>query len=146
MTTRAVRTPDGSVSITLRTSHASRWNLGKPEYDFGGFLQPVDAAPILNETKAGSGIPVKFRLGGNRGLGISVRGYPASRRVDCDSGAPVDQIEVTVTAGNSSLAYDGTQDQYTYVWKTQKEWAGTCRQLVVNLKDGSLQSAMFKFR
>jgi hypothetical protein len=42
-----------------------------------------------------------------------------------------------VTAGSSSLSYDATTDHYTYVWKTKKEWANTCRQLVVTLNDGS---------
>ena len=43
----------------------------------------------------------------------------------------------TVTAGNSSLSYSAGNDQYNYVWKTEKGWAGTCRQLVVKLIDGT---------
>jgi hypothetical protein len=34
---------------------------------------------------------------------------------------------------------------YTYVWKTNKFWAGSCRQLVVMLIDGSSPIANFKF-
>ncbi len=89
-------------------------------------------------------MPVKFSLGGNRGLAIFVKGYPASRPVDCDSAAPTG-LETTVSAGNSNLTYDAANDQYTYVWKTQPAWAGTCRQLVVALKDGSMNTALFKF-
>ena len=36
-------------------------------------------------------------------------------------------------------------DQYTYVWKTNKAWAGTCRQLVVKLDDGTYHRANFNF-
>jgi len=56
----------------------------------------------------------------------------------------LDDIEQTVTAGSSSLSYGG--GQYNYVWKTDKSWAGTCRQLVVKLIDGTIHYANFKFK
>jgi uncharacterized protein len=115
-------------------------------YNFTGFFQPVDNSPVLNSVKGGSSIPVKFSLGGNQGLDIFLSGYPLSRQITCDSSAPLDDIEQTVTAGGSSLSYDATSDQYSYVWKTNKAWAGTCRQLVVILKDGSIHTANFKFK
>ena len=58
----------------------------------------------------------------------------------------MDQIEQTVTAGSSSLQYDATFDQYTYVWKTDKSWVRTCRQLDVKLKDGTNHLANFGFQ
>ena len=112
-------------------------------YTFTGFFQPVDNA-IVNTVKAGSSIPVKFSLGGNQGLQIFATGSPTSVAVSCNATAPTDEIE-TVTAGNSSLQYDAGADQYHYVWKTDKSWVG-CRQLKVTLKDGSVKTAMFKFR
>jgi hypothetical protein len=63
----------------------------------------------------------------------------------CDTGAPLDAIQTTVTAGGSSLSYDPTTGQYVYVWKTQQAWAGTCRQLDVQLSDGSHHVADFEF-
>jgi hypothetical protein len=62
----------------------------------------------------------------------------------CNSSDEVDIVEETVTAGGSSLNYDATVDQYIYVWKTDKSWAGTCRQLVVKLNDGTYHRANFK--
>lgn len=114
-------------------------------YAWNGFFAPVDNAPILNIVKAGSAIPVKFSLGGNQGLDIFAVGYPRSQSVTCSSEAS-DPIEQTVTANASGLIYDATTDMYTYVWKTDRSWAGTCRQLVVTLKDGSLHRANFQFR
>lgn len=55
-------------------------------------------------------------------------------------------VYVTVTAGASSLSYDATTNTYTYVWKTQKAWAGTCGTLHVTLTDGSDHTALFQFR
>ena len=58
---------------------------------------------------------------------------------------PTDAIE-TVTSGSSGLTYDSTSDQYTYVWKTQKAWAGTCGQLQVKLTDNTTHTANFSFK
>jgi hypothetical protein len=117
-----------------------------PTYSFGGFQQPVDARPTLNLLKAGAAVPVKFSLGGNHGMNIFQAGYPKSQLIPCDSTANVDGIETTVTAGGSSLAYDAATNTYTYVWKTDKAWAGTCRQLVLAFADGSVQRANFKLK
>ena len=115
-------------------------------YAFGGFFQPVDNPPTLNGAKAGSAVPVKFSLRGNQGLDVFASGYPLARAFACDSGAPFADVEETVAAGASSLAYDAGADRYQYVWKTDPGWAGPCRQLVVRLNDGSEHVANFKFK
>jgi hypothetical protein len=115
-------------------------------YNWSGFFQPVDNLPTVNSVKASSAIPVKFSLAGNQGLSIFAAGYPISQKITCDNGAPLDDIEETSTAGNSSLSYDAGSNQYNYVWKTDKAWAGTCRQLIVKLIDGTEQKANFKFK
>ena len=113
-------------------------------YSWAGFFQPIDMG-MLNVVKGGSGIPVKFSLSGNQGLGIFAAGYPRSVKINCDVTAPTDDIE-TVTAGGSGLSYDALADQYVYVWKTEKSWANTCRQLQVTLNDGTSHTANFKFK
>jgi hypothetical protein len=95
--------------------------------------------------KAGSAIPVKFSLNGNQGLNVLAAGFPTSQPMACDSTMPSDAIEQTVTAGSSGLQYDAATDQYTYVWKTNKEWASSCRALNVQLSDGTSHMAYFKF-
>ncbi len=114
-------------------------------YQFSGFFQPVDNLPVLNRVKGGQGVPVKFSLNGNEGLNIFAAGYPKSEQIVCDANASVDGIDQTVTAGASSLSYTSGSDQYTYVWKTEKTWANTCRQFVLRLKDGIAYRANFKF-
>jgi hypothetical protein len=118
---------------------------GKCRYTFQGFFPPVDNLPTLNRVKAGRAIPVKFSLGGDEGLSIFAPDYPKSQALSCASIAPVDDIEETVTAGSSALSYDATTDMYTYVWKTDKAWAATCRQLMMKFKDGSDHRATFSF-
>jgi Galactose oxidase, central domain len=115
-------------------------------FDFSGFSSPVDNPPVQNSVKAGQAIPIRFSLSGDQGLDIFATGYPKSEPITCGSTAAVDGIEETVTAGGSSLSYDSAVDQYTYVWKTNKTWANTCRQLVVKLDDGTSHRANFKFK
>jgi hypothetical protein len=113
---------------------------------WSGFFAPVNNPPTVNTVNAGRAIPVKFSLGGNRGLSIFETGYPKSQAVPCDSTAPVDGIETTVTADSSGLIFDSGANQYNYVWKTSSTWAGTCRQLVLKFPSGSFRRAFFKFK
>src|SRR6185295_10035618 len=115
-------------------------------YSFTGFFSPVENLPALNEVKAGSSVPVKFSLGGNKGLNIFAVGYPKSQQIVCGSTAEVPGAESTVTSGSSGLSFDPTTNVYTYSWKTDKAWANTCRQLVVKLDDGTIHRANFKFK
>ncbi|MFY9608860.1 MAG: ExeM/NucH family extracellular endonuclease [Blastocatellia bacterium] len=115
-------------------------------HDFSGFFQPVDNLPVLNQVKAGASVPVKFSLGGDKGLDIFAAGYPKSEVIDCDSTAEVQGIEETVTAGSSGLSFDPATNVYTYIWKTEKSWANTCRQLVVKLNDTTIHRANFSFK
>jgi hypothetical protein len=118
---------------------------GTVRYAWTGFFRPVDDLPIWNSAKAGSAIPVKFSLNGDQGLEIFATGYPTSLDMPCgDPFAVVVGIDEIVTAGSSSLSYD--DDQYIYVWKTDKGWANSCRQLVVLLIDGTYHRANFKFK
>ena len=116
------------------------------EYNFSGFFQPVDNIPTLNVAKAGSAIPVKFSLGGDQGLNIFQPGYPQVTTVSCNTSAPTDVIETTVTAGGSSLQYDPTAGQYTYIWKTNSSWAGTCVQFNLGLNDESTHTFLVQFK
>jgi predicted extracellular nuclease len=112
---------------------------------FAGFFRPIDNRPALNRIKAGQSVPVTFGLGGDQGLGVIAEGFPRSAPIACDSTSLVTGTAQTATPGNSVLSYDAATDTYTYVWKTDKAWAGTCRQLVVKLADGTFHHANFQF-
>ena len=114
-------------------------------YVFSGFFRPVDNLPTINVLKAGSAVPLKFSLGGDRGLAIMQTGSPGSYVIGCDGSALTSTVEETVSAGASGLSYDQGADMYTYVWKTDKSWSSTCRRFVLTLSDGSSHSVNFKF-
>jgi hypothetical protein len=115
-------------------------------WPFTGFFPPIANSPALNAATAGSAVPIKFSLGGDRGLGIFADGYPASVQVNCTTGAPIGSPEPTSPAGGSGLQFDPLTNQYTYVWKTDKGWSGTCRELQVLLVDGTMHTARFKLK
>ena len=115
-------------------------------FPFTGFLQPVDNPPTVNTVKAGSAVPIKFSLGGNRGLAILAPGSPVVTAVTCASGAPIDEIETTVASSNGGLQYDAGSNTYTFVWKTPSSFAGSCRRLDLRLVDGTSHVALFRLR
>ena len=145
-----VATAPATVTVTVRVTDAAGTFATDQAtvsvtYRFTGFSQPVDNLPTVNTVKAGQAIPVKFGLTGDHGLDIFAPGYPKIELIPCPSGQP-DPIEATATAGNSALSYSTTADQYTYVWKTEKAWAGKCGTLQVMLNDGTTPySASFQF-
>jgi hypothetical protein len=154
VTVQVTATSPGSVTLTSTVSDGEGTTLGSatgtttvnpPGFPFTGFFAPVDNPPTVNSMNAGRAVPVKFSLGGNQGLNIFAAGSPSSQQVDCATGAPISVIEQTVTAGNSSLQYDPATGQYTYVWKTDKVWGGTCRTLTLQLTDGTTHTAGFTF-
>jgi len=110
----------------------------------GSFGEPVKATE-LNQLAAGASVPVKFGLGGDYGLNIFAAGYPTSKQIICPNGLPPDVVEETSTATKSGLTYDATSGLYTYVWKTDRAWKGTCRELNLKLADGSDHKVQFQF-
>ncbi|HEY7332456.1 MAG TPA: PxKF domain-containing protein [Candidatus Limnocylindria bacterium] len=116
-------------------------------WPWSGFLSPVDNLPTLNVVKAGSTVPMKFSLGGNRGLGIFAPGWPKAVLTSCsqpDDTNPIAPDETTDT--NSGLKYDPVSDQYHYNWKTPKNYKGKCYLFEMKLIDGSVRQAWFKFK
>jgi hypothetical protein len=111
-------------------------------YEFRGFLPPVASFPATNTWIAGRPVPLRFSLGGDRGLGIFPAGYPKVAPVPCGSTEPAAGTEPAV----GQLFYEPFSDQYVYVWRTEPRWKGTCRQIVVKLDDGSEHRAGFRFR
>jgi hypothetical protein len=86
--------------------------------------------------RAGDTVPIKFSLGGDRGLDVLAR---------------VGWRPCFVTSGDSSsafgsLSYSSRPDRYTFMWQTDKGWAGSCREAFVVLRDGTSHAALVTFR
>ncbi|HXI45020.1 MAG TPA: PxKF domain-containing protein, partial [Candidatus Acidoferrales bacterium] len=112
-------------------------------FDFKGFNNPLANVPTFNKASAGGIVSVSFSLGGAQGLAIFASGYPASAPISCGSSVALTTGTPTAAA-SPALVYGG--GRYTYSWKTDKAWAGTCRQLIVKLTDGTYHWANFMFK
>ena len=113
-------------------------------YAFSGFFQPVDNLPTINTVKAGRAVPVIFSLNGYHGLNIFAAGSPSVTFVPCAAG-PTDAIEFSLDLPASFLIYNPFTDRYIYTWKTNRAWRNTCGELRLTFRDGTTQTALFKF-
>lgn len=114
-------------------------------YNFFGFFPPVDNLPAFNVANSGSSIPFKFSLGGFKGMDILAAGYPMYEFIACGSDVLVNGTNPVTNPGGSSLSYDPSSDQYSFVWKTDKALNNTCVQFVLLLNDGTYHRANFNF-
>jgi PKD repeat protein len=144
--TVTVRVTDGDGGADTETLGLTVKDTTPVLWPWEGFFHPVDNLPTVNVVKAGSSVPVKFSLGGFRGMDILEEGSPASAAASCSSTATSDALEEVATPGSSELTYDAGTDRYQLVWKTARSWANTCRTLVVTLADGSVHKAAFRFK
>ena len=113
-------------------------------YDFSGFFAPISNPPAFNQSQAGRSIPVKFSLNGDWGLDIFQPGLPMSVQIDCQSGELIGASASTFS--HSGLTYDSINDQYVYVWQTDRSWSNSCRQFTLGLNDGSEHVFYVRFR
>jgi hypothetical protein len=112
--------------------------------DFKGFRWPVKAFPEVNRWIAGETVPVRFSLGAYKGLDVLAPGYPQVAKVDCGAGAePEDGRRARSASWPRGLRYK--RRSYVFYWRTDRDWAGECRQFLVKLKGGSVHRAEFKF-
>lgn len=115
-------------------------------FPFRGFFAPVLSPPSFNSAQAGQTVPVKFGLGGFEGMAIFAPGYPTSSPVACPSSTATSSMDAAAGGATSQLVYDAETESYTYLWRTERGWARTCRQLTMKFIDGSEYSALFRFR
>jgi len=128
------------------TNSFSPFALGIPtlRYAFEGFLSPVSKTQ-LNQQFAGTIVPIRFRLGGDQGLNVIASGSPTTGVTACTVGATPTASQPAVSAVSPQLTYVRATGTYWYFWKTDKSWAGSCRQFSLTLADGSVHTATFKF-
>lgn len=120
------------------------------QYNFIGFLSPVDNPPTFNVGKAGRTIPVKWQLpDGNGGyissLDVVLFNPLRYRQINCNTSAPQDPLSDADTSGSSGLRYDFTANQYIFTWQTSSTFANKCYELLLDLNDGTQKIARFKF-
>ena len=115
-------------------------------YDWEGFSGTFANPPALNQTDSRTVQTFWFRLGGDRGLDV-LEGTPQSRRIDCETKQPLGGFSPAETPNWDSLSFHAPTQRYYYPWKTPRgnDYAGTCREFVLTLSNGSSHSAWLQF-
>lgn len=111
-------------------------------YDFAGFFKPLLNPPQTAVFAAGDRIAVAFTLGGDHGLGVLAPGSPRSAPVACGTSPELTGGDPTSSLRGLNFNRSG---RYSYHWVTATAWAGSCRQLVVELVDGTYHRANVQF-
>jgi len=142
----------GVKTFTVRTSDnagnaASQTVSYSVVYDFDGFLWPLVNSPQVNRWKAGMPVPVRFSLGSYSGPAPVVPGYPKVAPVACGTGAQAAGSEKARGSWKRRSLHASKRGAWTYMflWKTEKNWAGGCRQLVLKLDDGTVHRVDVQF-
>jgi hypothetical protein len=138
----------GSLTVTVdgvsSTVQAGQ-SLTLQAWDFIGFESPVDNGGVLNVVKAGSAVPLKWRI--LDAAGAPVTGLDDARvtvaSLACSAGSSADQLE-ELAAGGSALQNLG-DGYYQLNWKTPKSYANSCKTLRLEIGDGVLHTALFSF-
>ena len=142
--TRTATLPAGSVRDRVGNQSAAASCNYSVIYRWSGFFRPVDNPHLWNVVNAGRAVPIKFSLAGFQGMDI-LSGSPRVVFVPCTNGVSDPVEDFASTSGNSGLQYDPLTDQYIYVWKTDRNWAGKCAEFELTLKDGTSHEAWFRF-
>ena len=106
-------------------------------YDFSGFFAPLAPEPTVSTVKAGDDVPVKFSLNGDHGLDVLASS-------DWKPGCPSLALDSSRAIG--TLTYNSSVARYVFGWKTDRSWGGSCKQLSLTLRDGTVHRAYVRFR
>jgi extracellular elastinolytic metalloproteinase len=110
--------------------------------EFGELDDPIEPLPAVNDANAGSDVPVKFTLS-EEGGAPNADAMFGSQEVNCDTLAASGPIVPVQVPGSRALETDG--GKFSFNWKTEGDWEGTCRQLIVRLEDNVEPIALFEF-
>ena len=111
-------------------------------YGFAGLFAPIDRPNIMNISKAGQSIPLKWRLTdaqGNPVLDLHTATVTVSG-LSCSLGSSTDLVE-EVAPGGSGLTNLG-DGYYQINWKTPTSYAGSCKSLNLNLGEGEARTEL----
>lgn len=112
-------------------------------YKFSGFFAPVDNPPVLNTVNSGQAIPLKWRITDANDvpvLTLASAGVTAVT-INCDLATTADQLEEYATGASGLLNLgDG---YYQFNWATPKSYRNSCKEMRLNLSEGSTTSPVF---
>ena len=114
-------------------------------YNFAGFLSTVSNTPVVNAVTAGAIVKFKFTLGGDQGVNVIAANSPVSGDISANCSTSGTASNTTPAVASVAFKFDPVVGQYIYSWQTEASSAGTCRQFILTLADGTVHRANFQF-
>ncbi|MFC5578935.1 PxKF domain-containing protein [Lysobacter niabensis] len=134
-----------SCVVTDRAGNTASGNAAyRVVYAFNGFSAPVQNLPVLNVIKAGRSIPLRWRVLDAQGAPVSnlatasVNAVPIS----CPSAS---ENRISTHGGSIGQLQNLGNGYYQLDWMAASSLRNSCRRLDLDLGDGQLHSAQFKF-
>jgi hypothetical protein len=111
-------------------------------FQFSGLFAPIDKPNIMNVSKAGQAIPLKWRLLDANGVPVTTLTSVIVKVTDmsCSLGATTDLIE-EYAAGASGLQNLGNGN-YLFAWKTPTSYVNSCKSVGLDLGEGSVRTPL----
>jgi hypothetical protein len=114
-------------------------------FAFNGFLEPVSNPDIVNLAKAGRTIPLKWQLLDANGAPVTDLSGVTTTVENLSCGFEPTANEVGEEAAGASGLQNLGDGYYQYNWKTPKSYANSCKTLELDLGEGVVRTALFKF-
>ena len=114
-------------------------------YNFEGFSAPVDNDGVLNIAKAGRSIPLKWRLLDANNNPVTTLSSATVTVTPYACGLSNSESQISESASGSSGLQNLGDGYYQFNWKTPTSYANSCKTMLLELDNGSIQTANFKF-
>jgi len=137
----------GTFAVTAGTSADVRPHRGRPRASSGEAA--TDSIGVARAEKPAMAQPAPLLVDDRVPICLQQTSATRARRlIDAEPvfGSGVPSEPAGRPRARAACNRDAATGRYNYVWKTDKAWAGKCRQLVVKFLDGSVRRANFKFK
>jgi len=112
-------------------------------YQWLGWSWPY-ASDEANRAEAGRTIPLGFSVGGAGGRAVVAGLWVAP--VPCGGAATVSPSDPSARPADWQGPWSVSDGRTILLWRTSRSWAGSCRQVLLRLTDGSVHRLVFDFR
>lgn len=113
-------------------------------YGFNGFSAPLQNPSVLNVIKAGRSIPLRWRVVDANGAPVTnlVSAAVTATAISCPNAT---ENRINTYGGNNGQLQNLGNGYYQLDWMAASSLRGYCRRLDLDLGDGQVHPALFKF-
>ena len=94
--------------------------------------------------RAGRPVIVRFSMDGFHGRDVMAQGFPQVAETQCGDASEPASGGSRPHPRRTPVAAPGRS--YLLLWRTRPHWAGTCRQFLLGLDDGTVHRAAYRFK